>query len=544
MSEAWDGPPRVMLLGRPVNLYQLAFIGILFFASFTRLWRLDEPPRCYFDEVYFPPTGAEILRGQKAAWEYYGHENTHPPLSKLLMAAGQGIYGHKDYHNDPSGNGCWSDDNDKEDVRRRTDPAWLYDPIGWRMPGAIAGVGAVIFMYLLARTLFRSEIAGLASSFLLAVDGLALTQARIGTPDSLVLFFIVGALYFLVSNRWALSGVFLGAGAATKWNAAFIVLPVLMYFAWRLFVRWREAKSDREMAAAERVLLVGAAIVVLGGVLAVPLYIIESHLSWLVVGGSGGVAALGLFVILGGIVAILTDSVLRSKERGQVYIQAAVSLSVFFFAVPFAVYMATYIPMFASGWDFDHWRYLSDEAYKFHANLSTKHTWQSQWWQWPIDARPVFFEVRNYAKIYNLGNPLVFWMSLPALAFSLWQGVKYVRIRVEEGSRIAIWGRFGERQAALIFVVVCWAVLWLFWSTNPRTLFFYHYIPALVFAILALGYVVHWLWEESRFEWSRHVALVFVIACAITFIYFYPHWAYVDVPKWVDDQYYWFDSWR
>ncbi|MCH7809769.1 MAG: phospholipid carrier-dependent glycosyltransferase, partial [Chloroflexi bacterium] len=172
-----DSAPYLRIGSRTVNVYHIAFIAIIFFTGFTRFWRLDVPDRCYFDEVYFPTTSAEILRGDTSAWEYFGHENTHPPLSKLLMAAGQGIYGHKDYNG--ADNGCWGD---AEDESKRTDPDWLYDPIGWRMPGALAGVGAVVFMYMLARALFRSEIAGLASSFFLAADGLAFAHARIGTP--------------------------------------------------------------------------------------------------------------------------------------------------------------------------------------------------------------------------------------------------------------------------------------------------------------------------------------------------------------------------
>ncbi|RLC55532.1 MAG: hypothetical protein DRI30_07445, partial [Chloroflexi bacterium] len=93
-------------------------------------------------------------------------------------------------------------------------------------------------------------------------------------------------------------------------------------------------------------------------------------------------------------------------------------------------------------------------------------------------------------------------------------------------------------------VFISWLVLWLFWATNPRTLFSYHYIPAFVFAVLALGYVVHWLWHESRFDRSRQIAIVFVVAVGVTFVYFYPHLAAVDVPRWLDDQYFWFSSWR
>ncbi len=537
-----DSAPHLRIGSRTVNVFHIAFIAIIFFTGFTRLWRLDQPEQCYFDEVYFPAAGLAVLYDFDNTYVFYaGRENTHPPLSKLLMAGSQALYGHKDYQGGT--NECFSE---KDDPEKRFDPKFQFDPVGWRMPGALAGVGAVVFMYMLARTLFRSEIAGLASSFLLAADGLVFAHARIGTPDSLVLFFIIGTLYFLVSNRWALAGVFLGLGAATKWNVAFIVFPVLLYFIWRFYVRWRESQPDRELRPAERVLLGGAALIGLGAATTVPLYVNEGHLSSTMLIAAGAPAALGLFVILGGLLAIASDSALRSKPRAQVSLQAALSLPLFFIALPFAVYMSTYIPMFLQGQGLGHWWYLSDEAYKFHASLTASHGWQSEFWQWPINARPVFFWVEGgtHSKIYNLGNPLVYWMSLPALAFSLWQGVKFIRVRIDEESRIAVWGRLGERQAALIFVFISWLVLWLFWATNPRTLFSYHYIPAFVFALLALGYVVHWLWHESRFDRSRLIAIVFVVAVGVTFVYFYPHLAAVNVPRWLDDQYYWFSSWR
>src|SRR3990172_960839 len=70
--------------------------AIMAVAVFTRFWRLSSPDRCYFDEVDFPTTAAESPKGKDDAWSFYGHENTHPPLSKELMALGQLVYGTTD----------------------------------------------------------------------------------------------------------------------------------------------------------------------------------------------------------------------------------------------------------------------------------------------------------------------------------------------------------------------------------------------------------------------------------------------------------------
>lgn len=539
-----------------VRPHHVLLVALIIFATFTHFWRLGEPTRCYFDEVYFPTTGAEILRGDDAAWNFYGHENTHPPLSKVLMAVGMGIFGHKEYveadASQPGGliqgtNECWGD---SEDAPKKYDPNWLYDPFGWRFPGALAGVGAVIFMYLLARRLFNSEVAGLASGFLLSVEGLAFTQSRIATPDSYVLCFMLASVYFMVTRRWFLSGVFLGASAASKWIGAFTIAPIIMYFAYWAFLRWRNTPADPRLKEAERVLLVGAGAALVGVVVFGVIAIVENGLSWSVIKLGGVPIALGLFIIFGGLVAIATDGTLRSLPRSRAYIQIAASFPLFFIAVPFVVYMASYAPMFLNGYGswssfWNHWWDLNDAAYNFHRNLDATHPYESPFLTWPIDMRPVFLYLgQGYAKIYNLGNPMIFWMALPALAFTLWQGLKNVRIGIDPKGRIAAWGRINHEQAMALFVVLSYLAFWLSLSRQSRALFLYHYLPALAFAIMALGYVVHWLWNRPNQPWARYVAMAFLAVCGATFVYFYPHWAAVDVPRWLDDTYYWFDSWR
>jgi dolichyl-phosphate-mannose--protein O-mannosyl transferase len=163
---------------------------------------------------------------------------------------------------------------------------------------------------------------------------------------------------------------------------------------------------------------------------------------------------------------------------------------------------------------------------------------------WPIDERPVYFYLGpGEAKIYNLGNPLIFWMSIPALFFVAWQAVKFIRVRVEAGSNVRVWGHLDEDRFRLAFVVIGYLTLWLALSTQGRALFLYHYQEALAFAILALGYTVHWLWYHPN-QWGRWAAISFLAAAFATFVYFYPHWTAVDVPRWLDSSYFWFDSWR
>lgn len=428
----------ISLSARQVLIISL-LISLVAAALFTHFWRLGTPDEMYFDEVFFAKTGQEILRGDPAAWEWFGHENTHPPLSKLFMAGGMAFFG--------------------ED-----------SPFGWRFFGALAGIGSVIFIYLLGKRLFRSEIVGMAAAFLMVFEGLFFVQSRMATPDTYLVFFILGSIYFLVSERPLLSGIFFGAAIATKWSAILTLFPVGLYLVYRF---------------------------------------------------------------------LQTD---RSQWR-RFLREASIAVPLFFLVVPLSIYLLTYVPMLFSGHTLgDAWE-LNRQAYQFHSGLEATHPYQSPWNTWPIMMRPVFLYVSSSgANIYSLGNPLIFWLGLPALAFALWQGLGGVRPKLDEAiGKLSLSGAMGREQMALLFVVLTYLGFFLPWAIQPRCMFIYHYLPSLPFLLLALAYAVHRLWQRP---WSRGGAVLFLGAAALTFVYFYPHLAAVDVSDSLAESYFWFSSWR
>ena len=432
-----------LTLSASITSRQILIIGLLVSllaaAAFTRFYRLGTPGEFYFDEVFFPATGQEILRGDPAAWEWFGHENTHPPLSKLFMAGGMAFFG---------------EDN----------------PFGWRFFGALAGVGSVAFIYLLGKRLFRSEVVGMAAAFLMVFDGLFFVQSRMATPDTMLVFFILGAIYFLVSDRFMISGVLFGAALATKWTAILTFFPIGLYLIYRFL------QTDR-------------------------------------------------------------------SQRTQFLKEGSIALPLFFLVVPFSIYALTYVPMLFTGHTIaDAWR-LNRLAYEFHSGLEATHPYQSPWDTWPIMMRPVFLYVSSGgAKIYALGNPVIFWLGLPALGFALWQGLGGLRARLDEATnRISLSGAVGPDQAVLLFVVLTYLGFWLPWAIQPRIMFIYHYLPSLSFLLLALAYVVHRLWQWPL---GRGGAVLFLATAALTFVYFYPHLAALEVSDGLAESYFWFDSWR
>ncbi len=472
-------------------------VGILALAFFTRFWRLDTPNQCYFDEVYFPTTGAEILKGDKNAWQFFGHENTHPPLSKLFMAGGMALFGHQS-RAEGSENQCWGDE---EDAARRTDPSWTYKPVGWRFFGALAGVGSIIFIFFIGRKLFESDYVGALAAFLLTIDGLAFAQARIATPDTYVLFFVLGTIYFLLSGRWLLSGIFFGAAIASKLTALFAVLPIALY----LLYRYRQTERRRE----DKLLYLAPLSLLafyLGTVFIFTQVLAHKTASGLVprlgLSAPAFSAGIGAWMTFWALVPLLIYLIWRFWLRRRGYHKeglgtSLLSIPLFFIVTPLYIYFLSYLPMLANGHSLEDVFLLNKAAVQFHSTLTATHSYQSDWFTWPIDMRPVFLYVKDTAKIYNLGNPIIFWAGLPALAFALWKGLSGLRVRVDERGLLSIKGRIGPREAALLFIVLAYLGFWLTWSRQPRTMFIYHYLNALPFLILALAYSVSELWKMS-----------------------------------------------
>ncbi|HEV8574339.1 MAG TPA: phospholipid carrier-dependent glycosyltransferase [Dehalococcoidia bacterium] len=529
-----------------VNIYQVALAVVLVAAFLTRFVRLGTPPEFYFDETYFPRTGQEIYRGDPRAWEFYGHENTHPPLSKLFMAGGMAIFEGADSAVPALVPGSGGVDNS----------------YAWRFFGALAGVGAVLFMYLLARKLFDSEIAGLAGAFLLTCEGVAFAQSRIATPDTYVLFFVLGTLYFLVSERFLLSGVFFGAAVACKWIAALAGIPIVLFIAWLLITRLRQARSDGPMKWFEITLPAGLAVLYTGIILFLYKYV-GTHPDT-TFSPTQGITEIGaaMLIVIGVVSTAASLAGLYSEysanrsltlsPRGKLCLEIALVFGVFFVVVPGFLYFMTYWPMLLNppseqamgdtGFlGLGQVIRLNRLAFDFHSALDAPHPYASTWDEWPLMARPVYFYAgSNNDKIYSLGNPVIFWFGLPALAFALWQSLAYVRAHVDTRGILSVAGRLPPKQAALLFVVVSYLAVWLPMAATSRVLFIYHYLPALIFLILALAYAVDWLWRRPE-EWGRYTAIGFLVIVALTFAFLYPHLAAVPVADWVDKLYYPFD---
>lgn len=149
-----------------------------------------------------------------------------------------------------------------------------------------------------------------------------------------------------------------------------------------------------------------------------------------------------------------------------------------------------------------------------------------EWCPWILNMRGVYFSYEQYGDgkagyIYALGNPLIFWAGVVAITYMLG---KFLEDK-NKGSLLIMFGYF---------------VFWVPWIFTPRILFFYHYLPAIPFLAIALGYSLKDMYK-SRLKYLSYVILFIFIA---VFFYFYPISSGFPIKIEDIDKYMWIKSWR
>jgi dolichyl-phosphate-mannose-protein mannosyltransferase len=179
----------------------------------------------YFDEIYYVRTAKDYLNLREP------YEWTHPPLGKLILAAGILVFN--------------------------------YNPFGWRITGVLFASLMIPVMYLLGKKMFGTWIGAFASAFLLMFDFMHFTMARIATVDTFVVFFsLLSQLFFFIylknvlSQGWKtstrpllLTVLFFALAFSTKWYALAGFLGQMFIL---LAIRLRELSASRGWMARAR----------------------------------------------------------------------------------------------------------------------------------------------------------------------------------------------------------------------------------------------------------------------------------------------------
>jgi len=303
------------------------------------------------------------------------------------------------------------------------------NPMGWRYPGTLFGALAIVAVYLCALAVFARQPPAVAAALIAFFNQMLFVMARTAMLDIFALTFgLFGIAAFLFGFRranpflpFALAGLAFGLAAACKWSGLFpLATCIVIVAAIRLMQGWRTQFADAR----------------------------ESD--W---------------------------------YRPDLWPDLkAYHVAICFVLLPMLAYLPSFIAL--DGFSFSD---LVEAQRRIFSDNTTSalggHTYMSSWPSWPFLVRPVWFlfdkrDDGQIAAVVCLGNPLVLWPALLAIAVCLRDFV------------------VARRREAFLILAFYFGP-YLAWALLPRTLgFIYYYLPSATAASLALVYALHR--EQSR----------------------------------------------
>ena len=283
----------------------------------------------YFDEIYHARTALEHIEN------VYPYEITHPPLGKEIIGIGIRLFG--------------------------------MTPFGWRFMGTLFGALMLPILYVFLKRMTRSSAISACGTIIFAFDFMHFVQTRIATIDTYSVFFIL-LMYlfmwrFVSGGKWrylALSGIFFGLGAASKWTCIYAGggLAVIWLVYWITQVK-KPGFAKRFIGNCAFCLLFFVAI-------PAAIYYVSYYHYGTASGLDGGV---GMF---------FTRDYFDVVWDNQVYM----------------------------------WEY--------HSDLVSTHPYSSRWYQWLVDARPILYYLEYFDDGTKMAfgaflNPVFCWAGLLAM---------------------------------------------------------------------------------------------------------------------------------
>lgn len=435
-------------------------------AACVRFYRLGVPASVVFDEYHFGTFVDNILSGAT-------HFDIHPPLGKLTLALFGFLVG---YRPDPS----FGYDEIGKDYG-----AVLYYPL--REIAAIFGVVTVPLMYSTARTLGISYIASLLVAGFFCFDNLNIIESRLILMDSQIVFYLVLSLFCALHlwrsppNTWkrfwwlTATGLVCGCSISVKWTALATpgLIAIVSFFGLHFL--------DDPLTALE---------CIWAGAVGLGLYVafFWVHFKTLTRTGPG----VGFF-----------DEHFKKTLIGE----------------------PNYDPKAVRKPFHELFVYLNKYMFTANAGITTRHHWESYWYQWVVNWRGLLYYNKeidgNWASVYLLCNPVVCWACAVFVALFILGFLFSVRYRDARLLKTLRKESFLYARRSCIFLFWGWLINLLPYILVDRSAFVYHYLPGLIYAQLLSGVVVDQLPIKLRIL----VVLLLLGGTVAAFIYHAP-WIY------------------
>ena len=486
---------------------------VTLFAGWLRFNRLSSPNAVVFDETYYAKDAWSILT-HGVEWKLVpnanqliiaGHTNifqacqgtrcaeyvVQPEVGKLLIAVGEWMYG--------------------------------LTTLGWRFAPAVFGTLAILLMCRIARRLTRSTLLGCTAGLLMSLDGLEFVLSRTGILDIFLMFFLLASFGALIVDRDV---------SRARLAEAVVLRPGDEAGPWLGIRKWR--------------VLAGIMLGLACASKQYAIWYIFAFAALCITWDAGARRTVGL----------------RRVWRGAL-VRDGKWLLVTLGVIPLVTYLLTWMNWFVTntGYNRDYAQQhginvpvisqlyslyeYHKEMLQFGISLNATHPYMSQPWDWFVISRPVLFYWVTYkdpaglhiepssvvgpyaSEVLAIGNPAIWWISIPVMAFCLcWWATR----------------RDWRAGTALLGIFAGWAS-WL--PFVSRTKFYYYALdfePFIIICIvLCLGLILGPATAEPRRRAiGAGVAGAYVLVVLIVFWYFYPIMTgkVIPYPDWLSHMWY------
>ncbi|MEK7478030.1 MAG: phospholipid carrier-dependent glycosyltransferase [Patescibacteria group bacterium] len=460
-------------------------IVLLILSALTHFIFFGRPNEVVFDEVHFGNFSSAYDTGK-----YFF--DIHPPLGKLLISVAGYLGGYEATTTNYATIG-----------NKFTDPHYVW----YRILPMLAGWLFPLIIFLLCLRLRLSPLASFLAGLFIILENSLLIQSRFIFLDSFLLLFGFLALLFYLYHRQVesrpttlfyliLSAIFAALAFSIKWTGLSFLGLIFLIEIWDV-VRFRSWPALKE-ATAKIIAFLAIGFFIYLAVFAI-------HFALLPKSGPGD--------------AFMTPA-FQKTLAGSRYESDAKTKPI------------SLLPKF---WE------LNKEMYVANKTLTATHPYSSQWYTWPFLVRPIYYWVQTAktasgmplveSKIYLLGNPFIYWLSDLAVMFML----VYLILLFKNIKNLK------NNYRLPVFLIIGYLANWLPFIFIGRVMFLYHYLTALVFAIITLAFVIDQI-KVPKVKIA--VGLLVVIIFSISFIFFSP--LTYGLPMSVAEQntHFWFNSWR
>lgn len=481
--------------------FWIGITGVFLLSVALRFWGLGRFNTFVFDEVYYARFGNNYLT-------HTPFFDGHPPLGKYIIAMGIWIGSHVPF---------W-----QQQVNGFTGS--LLSPWSYRWINALFGSFIPLIVAGIAYQLsYRRSFAILAGLFT-AADGIFLVESRYALINQyIVIFGLLGQWFFLLAlaNKqrrtfWlVISGIAFGASGACKWNGLWYLLGT--YLIWIFAWVWRKIRGTHSVKDD---------------------------------------------------IDTSTLNSLPPLSPLQNLTQLKISHIIFYLGIiPAIVYSIIWIPHLRIDTRFAFLE-VHKQIFDFHERLGGNtpkvHPYCAAWYKWPLMTRPMayFYGTTQSIKdslpvtgpplpgdtgkvvydVHAMGNPFLWWFGVAALILLLGMLVSQLLIPLIKQKRFLLSASPTIETWIGLYIVINYTINLLPWVGVTRCVFIYHYMTGVVYAFLAIAWVVDQCIHSYRPVFRAiGVTITFVILGA--FVFWLP--IYLGLPLSLAEykQRMWFSSW-